>query len=304
MNLWVSILDAAIRLTVPLLLVALGELIAQRSGVIDIGIEGMMSAGAYVGFLLMAATGDAAIASVGAIVAGMSVSSVMAGVSIWGGVNQILTGFALFVMVPAITAFLYQQNMTGLQVTPPLPLLAVPVLSDIPVLGKILFDQNAFYYAAVVLSVGVWFLLNRTSFGLAVAACGQDPEVAASKGLRVKWIRTCATLCCGGFAGLAGAAITVGALGQFSAGVTGGRGFIAIATVILGRWRLPGVVVAAIAIGFTDAAQLRLAGLVHVSGQLMAMIPWFVVLLMLIAGARSAKMPRALGRNFSPSGTR
>ncbi len=303
MSLWVSIVDAAIRLTVPLLLVALGELIAQRSGVINIGIEGMMSAGAYVGFFVMAATGDALIACVGAVMAGVAVSSVMAGVSIWGGVNQILTGFALFVMVPAITAFLYQQNMTGLQVTPPLPLLAVPALSGIPVLGKILFDQNAFYYAAVVLAVGVWFLLNRTPYGLSLTACGQDPEVASSKGLSVKWIRSSATLFCGAFAGFAGAALTVGALGQFSAGVTGGRGFIAIATVILGRWRLSGVVVAAAAIGFTDAAQLRLASLVHISGQLMAMIPWLVVLVMLIAGARSAKMPRALGRNFDSAGT-
>ena len=303
MNLPASIIDAAIRLTVPLLLVALGELIAQRSGVINIGIEGKMSAGAYVGFLIMAATGNAPIACAGAVVAGMSVSSVMAGVAIWGGVNQILTGFALFVMVPAMTAFLYQQNMTGLQVTPALPSLAFPVLSDIPVLGKLLFNQNAFYYVAVLLCVAVWFLLNRTRYGLSLAACGQDPEVAASKGLSVNWLRSSATLFCGAFAGLAGSALTVGALGQFSPGVTGGRGFIAIATVILGRWRLGGVVVAAMAIGFTDAAQLRLASLIHVSGQLMAMMPWFVVLVMLIVGARSAKMPRALGRNFSAAGT-
>jgi general nucleoside transport system permease protein len=303
MNLSFSIIDAAIRLTVPLLLVALGELIAQRSGVINIGIEGKMSAGAYVGFLIMAATGDASIACAGAMVAGMSVSSVMAGVSIWGGVNQILTGFALFVMVPAMTAFLYQQNMTSLQVTPPLPLLAVPLLSDIPVLGKLLFNQNAFYYAAIVLCVAVWLLLNRTRYGLSLTACGQDPDVAASKGLSVNWIRSSATLLCGAFAGLAGAALTVGALGQFSPGVTGGRGFIAIATVILGRWRLAGVVFAAVAIGFTDAAQLRLASLVHVSSQLMAMIPWVVVLMMLIAGARTSKMPRWLGRNFIPART-
>jgi ABC-type uncharacterized transport system permease subunit len=262
-----------------------------------------MSAGAYVGFLIMAATGDASIACAGAIVAGMSVSAVMVGVSIWGGVNQILTGFALFVMVPAMTAFLHQQNMTNLQVTPALPLVAIPVLSEMPVLGKLLFNQNAFYYVAIALCICVWFLLNRMRYGLSLAACGQDPEVAASKGLSVGWIRSSATLLCGAFAGFAGAALTVGALGQFSPGVTGGRGFIAIATVILGRWRLAGVVVAAMAIGFTDAAQLRLASLVHVSNQLMAMIPWFVVLVMLVVGARASKMPRAHGRNYIPART-
>lgn len=303
MNFWVSVLEAGIRLTVPLLLLSLGELIAQRSGVINIGLEGKMSAGAYVGFLVMVASGDPALACLCAIVAGMSVSAVMAGVSIYGGVNQILAGFALFVMVPAITAFLYQQNMITLQVTPALPLLPVPWLCDIPFLGRIFFHQNAFYYATIALCVVVWLIVNRTRFGLSMAACGHDPEVAASKGLSVKGLRTLATLLCGAFAGLSGAALTVGALGQFSPGVTGGRGFIAIAVVILGRWRLGGVIVAAVAIGFTDALRLRLASQTQFSGQLMAMIPWIVVLLMLIAGARVARMPRALGRNLGRTAT-
>lgn len=297
MNFWVSVLEAGVRLTVPLLLAALGELIAQRSGVINIGIEGKMSAGAYAGFLVMAGTGDPVLACFAAILAGMSVSAIMAGVSVWCGVNQILTGFALFVMVPAVTAFLHEQNMSVV-VTPALPLLSVPFLGNVPVLGRVFFQQNMFYYLALLLCIAVWLLLSRTRYGLSLTACGHDPEVAASKGLSVKWLRTSATLLCGTFAGLAGAALTVGALGQFSPGVTGGRGFVAIATVILGRWQLGGVILAAIAIGFTDALRLRLASQVHFPGQLMAMIPWIVVLLMLIAGARVAIMPRALGRNL------
>ena len=144
----------------------------------------------------------------------------------------------------------------------------------------------------------IWAFFNRTLLGLQVTACGHDPKVASLKGVAVLWIRTAATLACGAMAGLAGAALTVGALGQFRPGVTGGLGFIAIAVVILGRWRVQGVVVAAFAIGFADALRLRLGSQLNFPVQLLAMLPWIVVLVMLIAGARFANVPRALGRTF------
>jgi general nucleoside transport system permease protein len=296
---WISVFEASVRLGVPLLLVALGELIAERSGVINIGLEGMMSAGAYVGFLVMAISSSDQLALPAAALSGAAVAAVMVVAAIWAGVNQILTGFALFVMVPAATAFLYQQNLSGLVVTPPLPNIAIPGLSEIPALGQVLFNQNEFYYAAVGLCLLVWALFNRTPLGLQITACGHDPEVAASKGVPVLWIRTGATLVCGALAGFAGAALTVGALGQFSPGVTGGLGFIAIAAVILGRWRVQGVVLAAAAIGIADAFRLRLGSQVNFPVQLLAMLPWIVVLLMLVAGAQFANVPRALGRNYA-----
>jgi general nucleoside transport system permease protein len=298
MSFWVSVLEASVRLGVPLLLVALGELIAERSGIINIGLEGMMSAGAYVGFVVMATINSAQLAIPAAMLAGAVVASVMAGVAIWGRVNQILTGFALFVMVPAATAFLYQQNASALVVTPALPVLSVPILSDLPIIGRVFFSQNEFYYVAGALCLVIWAFFNRTLLGLQVTACGHDPEVASLKGVAVLWIRTAATLACGAMAGLAGAALTVGALGQFRPGVTGGLGFIAIAVVILGRWRVQGVVVAAFAIGFADALRLRLGSQLNFPVQLLAMLPWIVVLVMLIAGARFANVPRALGRTF------
>lgn len=303
MTFWISVLDASVRLGVPLLLVALGELIAERSGVINIGLEAMMSAGAYVGFVVMAASGQTPAALAAAALAGVAVAAVMAAVAIWGRVNQILTGFALFVMVPAATAFLYQQNTSSLIVTPALPILAVPGLSQIPLAGRVFFAQNEFYYLAIVVCFIVWILFNQTLVGVKLAACGHNPEVARFKGLSVLRLRTAATLACGALAGLAGAALSVGALGQFSPDVTGGLGFVAIAVVILGRWRVPGVVIAAAAIGFADAFRLRLGSQVHFPVQLLAMLPWLVVLVMLVAGARFANVPRALGRNFDASGS-
>ncbi len=299
MTFWISVIDASIRLGVPLLIVALGELIAERSGVINIGLEGMMSAGAYTGFIVMAGLASAQAALLAAMLAGMAVAGIMAGATIWGRINQVLTGFALFVMIPAATAFLYQQNTSTLVVTPALPNLSVPGLSSIPGVGRIFFSQNEFYYIAVALCLSTWTLLNKTLFGLQITACGHDPEVAAAKGIPVRWTRTAATLICGALAGLGGAGLTVGALGQFSPGVTGGLGFIAIATVILGRWQVQGVLLAAAAIGFADAFRLRLGSQVNFPVQLLAMLFWIVVLLMLIAGARLSRVPRALGRNFT-----
>ena len=296
-----SVLEAGVRLTVPLMLLGVGELVSERAGVLNIGLEGKMVAGAFTGFVVMHATGNLPLACLAAVMAGMLVAALMAGVSIYAGVNQILTGFALFIMVPGLAAFFYQQNFPYLVVTPALDNIAIPLLSDIPLIGSAFFDQNIFYYLAVIACIGAWLLLERTRFGLNVSACGYDPEAAASKGIQVLYTRTVATLFCGAMAGLGGVALTVGALGSFSPGVTGGRGFIAIAIVILGRWKLHWCVIAALAIGISDALRLRLGGQVDFPVQLLAMLPWLVVLAMLISGAKRTSMPKALGRTFGQS---
>ena len=296
-----SVLEAGVRLTVPLMLLGVGELVSERAGVLNIGLEGKMVAGAFTGFVVMHATGNLPLACLAAVMAGMLVAALMAGVSIYAGVNQILTGFALFIMVPGLAAFFYQQNFPYLVVTPALDNIAIPLLSDIPLIGSAFFDQNIFYYVAVVACIGAWLLLERTRFGLNVSACGHDPEAAASKGIQVLYTRTVATLFCGAMAGLGGVALTVGALGSFSPGVTGGRGFIAIAIVILGRWKLHWCVIAALAIGISDALRLLLGGQVDFPVQLLAMLPWLVVLAMLVSGAKRTSMPKALGRTFGQS---
>lgn len=292
-----GLLEAAIRLTVPLLLVALGELVSQRSGVINIGLEGMMSAGAYVGYVVMVKTGDPVTAAVAATAAGALAATIMVAFAVWGEVEQILVGFAIFILVPGLTGFLAEQLTEGLGVTPLLPPDAIPYLSDIPIVGKALFAGNGFYWATVALTVCIYFFLVRTRFGLLMAASGHNPSVALASGVPVKWMRTIAVLICGGMAGLGGASLTIGALGSFSTIVTGGRGFIAIAIVILGRWQLGGVVVAALAIGFADACRLRLGSELGVPVQILAMAPWLVMLAMLIIGARWAVAPAGLGKN-------
>ena len=163
-------------------------------------------------------------------------------------------------------------------------------------MGEALFSQNGFYYATILIAIGVYFLVTRTRFGLETAAAGHDPEAAEAKGVRVKRVRAMATLFAGTLAGLGGAALTVGTLGTYSAGVIAGRGFVAIALVILGRWKVWPVVLAALAIGLTDALRLRIADDVDIPIQLLGLLPWLVVLAMLILGAKTSVMPRALGK--------
>ncbi len=291
---WTSVLEAAIRLSIPLIILVAGELVSQRSGVMNLGLEGMLAAGAYVGFVVMYSTGSISTACIAAILAGVVIAAIMAGGAIWAGGSQILVGFSIFVMVPAVIAFLHQQEIFETGLLPSQAIIAIPILSGIPLIGRALFAQNLFWYIALALCALTWFLLKHTRLGLAITACGHDPHVAENKGILVKKVRTFATLFCGGCAGLAGASLSIGMLGQFTPGLTEGRGFIALAVVILGRWRLGGVVIAAIAVGFADASRLRLASQIHVSGQLMAMLPWLVVLFLLVAGSRFAGAPRAL----------
>jgi simple sugar transport system permease protein len=296
-----SVLATGVALLVPVLLAALGELVSERAGVINIGLEGMMVAGGYAGFMVMHDTGSPLLAMASAAVFGMLVAAVMAAVAVYGRANQIVAGFALFVMVPGVVDFLYNDKtatLTEVPSTKVLGHLTIPVLNDIPVVGDALFSQNVFYYLAIALAVVIFFVFRRTRFGLELAACGHNPEAAQSRGIHVLRVRSLATLCAGGLAGLGGAALTVGALGSYSPGVMNGRGFVAIAIVILGRWRVTWVAAAAVVIGLSDALQLRLGDKVDVPVQLLGLVPWIVVLVLLIASYRSlGVMPRALGRN-------
>lgn len=294
-------LATAAALMVPVLFAALGELISERGGVINIGLEGMMVAGGYAGFEVMDKTGVVPLAIAAAVGGGAVVAAIMAVVSVYGRANQVITGFALFVMVPGIVDFLYTQQTTNEATVPStarLGVLNLPGLRSIPIVGPALFDQNAFFYLAVFAACAIAIMLRTTRFGLELGACGQDPAAAASKGVHVLRVRTLGALCAGGLAGAGGAALTVGALGAYSPDVMAGRGFIAIAIVILGRWRVGWVVAAAALVGIADSLRLHLADSVDVPVQLLGLLPWVVVLGLLLARGRAMGiMPRALGRD-------
>jgi ABC-type uncharacterized transport system permease subunit len=252
---WIA---TALTLATPILFAASGELVSERTGVMNIGLEGMMLAGAFFGFYGAYLSGSAAVAIASGLLAGALVAAVMAVLAIHARADQIVVGLGLNILVLGITAFLFRRIFQGSQ-----PLLdaasdvALPGLSGLPVLGEALFRQPLLVYVAPVVLAGVWLLLHRTAWGLSMRAAGEEPEAADAAGsdpMRLRWV---GTLCAGALAGVGGAFLAT-STGVFIEGMTAGRGYLALAAVIFGRWRPLGVLVACLVFGAADALQLRL----------------------------------------------
>lgn len=296
MDLLEAILSTAVRLMVPLLLAALGELIAQRSGVMNIGLEGMIAGGAFTAYAVTMAHWGLAAGTLAALLTGALVALVMAVGAVWARGNQILVGFALFILVPGIANFLYVQiGWTG--GAPAVPTVTIPFLSQLPVIGAAFFAQNLFYYAAAALAVAVWYFFARTRAGMTVTAVGHSPTIAAHRGTSPRRVRTLALLACGALAGLAGAAMSLGSVGSYAPNIVGGRGLIVIAIVILGRWTVPGAIAGSLLIAFLDSLKLNVAEGSVIPLQLFGALPWLVVMLMLVISYRMrSNTPRTLAQ--------
>lgn len=294
MDTFEAILSSAIRLMVPLLLAALGEVISERAGVMNIGLEGFMTAGAFTAFAVAVAGWGVSVAIIMAAVVAAIVAGVMAIGAVWLRGNAILVGFALFVLVPGLANYLFVQG-GSLDSTPDLATWRIPVLDKIPVVGDALFAENVFYWIAVVTAVVVWVFFARTQGGLVVTATGHDPDSVRKRGISPRRVQTYALLACGALAGLGGAALSLGAVGAYQPDIVGGRGLIAIAIVILGRWSVPGAIGGAFLIALLDALRLRVSQGSEIPVQLLGAVPWVVVILMLIVSTRMrSNAPRTL----------
>lgn len=289
-----AVMSSAVRLMVPLLLAALGELISERAGVMNIGLEGFMTAGAFTAFAVIVGGWGVLPAILMAAVVAALVSSIMAAGAVWLRGNAILVGFALFVMVPGLANFLYVQK-NNQDATPKLHIFTVPGLEQIPGVGKALFSENVFYWMAVVLCVLVYLLFSRTQTGLTITATGHEPETVRKRGKDPRVVQTMAVLACGALAGLGGASLTLGAVGSYQPNIVDGRGLIVIAIVILGRWTVPGAIAGAFLIALLDALKLRVSQDSDIPVQLLGALPWIVVILMLVASTRMrSSAPRTL----------
>lgn len=294
MDLVEAVLNSAVRLMIPLLLAALGELISQRAGVMNIGLEGFMTAGAFTAFLVAVSGWGIGTAIVLAAAAAAAVAAVMAVGAVWLRANAILVGFAIFVLVPGLANFLYVQS-GNLDPTPEVPTWRVPFLASLPLVGPVVFDQKVFYWLAVGLALAVLWLFARTQVGLVVTATGHDPSAVQKRGASPRVVQTCALLVCGALAGLGGAALSLGSVGAYQPNIVGGRGLIAIAIVILGRWTVAGAVGGAFLIALLDAVRLRVSQDAGIPVQLLGAVPWVVVILMLVASTRMrSSAPRTL----------
>lgn len=295
----VGFLAAAVRISTPLLLAATGELINQRAGVINLGVEGAMLAGALAS-ALGASAGGPWFGVVVAVAAGVAVAALFAAVAIGARADQIITGTAVTLAAVGLTGTIARTAFgaagPGLSL-PTLPAIAIPGLSRIPLVGPALFAQPLLTYFAWLLIPLAWWFLFRTQPGLALRATGESAESARAAGVPVRAVQVAATLTGGALAGLAGATLVLAQVGTFAEKMTAGRGFIAIAIVVLGRWHPVGVLLAALFFGGANALQFALQAMGYsVPYQFFLVMPYLLALLGLAGAVGKARAPAGLGR--------
>jgi general nucleoside transport system permease protein len=292
-------LAAAVRVATPLLLAATGETIAQRSGVLNLGLEGMMLAGALAATLGATASGPWTGVAL-AILAGMALAGAFALVTIGARADQVIAGTAITLGAVGLTGTIYRQAYGAAGAGLDLPTLApipIPVLSTLPLLGPALFSQPAPTYLGLLAVPAVWWFLFRTRLGLALRATGESAVVARASGVPTRLIRATAVITGGGFAGLAGATLVLAQVGTFAEKMTAGRGYVAIAIVVLGRWHPVGVAIAALAFGAAMALQFLFQTLgLETPYQLFLMLPYVLALLALAGVVGRVRAPGDLGK--------
>ena len=292
-------LAAAVRVATPLLLAATGETVTERSGVINLGLEGMMLAGALAAALGASAAGPWAGLAAG-ILAGMLLAAAFAAVAIGARADQIIAGTAITLGAIGLTGTIYRQAYGTGGAGLALPTLApepIPGLAHLPVLGPALFDQPITTYLALLAVPVAWWVLFRTRAGLMLRATGEGAAMARAAGVRTRLVRTSATIVGGGFGGLAGATLVLAQVGTFGERMTAGRGFVAIAIVVLGRWHPVGVAVASLLFGAATALQYVFQALgLALPYQLFLMLPYLLTLLALAGAVGRVRAPGDLGR--------
>jgi ABC-type uncharacterized transport system permease subunit len=300
-SLLVPFLNSTFRLTTPILFAALGELIVERSGVLNLGCEGTMSVGAFVAFLVAYTTGNLWLSVVIALFAGGVVGLFMAFLSVKLGTDQVLNGIAITMVGLGLTNIIYR-IIFGVRSMPPsvnpFSPIKVPILSEIPIIGFI-FQQYALTYILIVLLPILAILLFKTTFGLEITAVGEKPEAADTVGINVVRIRFLSLFLGGCLAGIGGASMTVALNNIYLPGVIAGRGWIAIAIVVLGGWTVWKTFGGALLFGGTYALQLLLQPLgIPIPRQALLMLPYVATIIALMSISRKARVPSALAATF------
>lgn len=295
-----AFLEATVRTATPLALAALGECVSERAGVINIGLEGSIIAGALGGTIAAGAFGVGGGFVAGAL-AGLAIAAVFAFFTVQLRADQIITGTAITLFALGLTGTLYRSlyGISGVALsTPTAGAMAIPGLSAIPVLGPAFFHQPLITYVAMAMAPLLGWWLMRTHAGLAVRAVGEYPGAAVVAGIAPQRLQALAVLFAGAMAGLAGATLVLAQAGTFVEGMSAGRGFIAIAIVVLGRWRPMGVAAAALLFGAAHSLQtlFQSMGWSGVPYQAFLALPYLLTLLVLAGASGRAAAPAALGK--------
>ncbi|HCV36466.1 MAG TPA: ABC transporter permease [Acidimicrobiaceae bacterium] len=296
----VATVASAIRLATPYLLAALGETIGQRSGVLNLGVDGVMLLSAFFSYWTVLETGNLWLAVFVGLVVGLVMGLLYGVITVGLSATQGISGIGIFIFGLGLSDLLFRQLVGTPKPVRRLPKVDIPILSDIPHLGKALFHHSLLTYLAFVLVPVTTLLLSRTIFGLNIRSVGENPQAADSLGVSVERTRFMAILIGNSMAGLAGAALVL-QLGIFQPNLTQGLGFIAVALVYFGAWRPIGVMGGALLYGLVNATvlQWKALGIIPVSGSDLAnMAPAVLTILALIVVARRVHAPSALTKPF------
>lgn len=298
----IGFLQATTRLAIPIMLAALGGMFAERAGVLNIGLEGMMLIGAFSGFAAAFLTGNLWFGVGAGMLAGAALGLVLAFYTVRLTSNQVVVGIAINLLMVGATSYafraLFGTGTNAPRVTP-FPPIEIPVLSKIPILGPLFFQQGILVYVALALVAVTTIIVTRMSVGTQITAVGEHPEAAETLGISVSRTRTWCLVVSGLLAGLGGAFLSLSATGLFLDNMTAGRGYIALAILLLGRRHPWGILAAAMLFGGADAFQLRSqnAG-TGIPYQFLVMLPYLLTIVVLIGFAGKARDPAALGQPF------
>ncbi|MCI2959611.1 ABC transporter permease [Agromyces atrinae] len=301
-----GLLIGTVALSVPLIFGALGGVISERVGVVNVAIEGQLLAGAFVSAMVASITGNAFVGLAAAMLAGMLVSFVLAAFAIKYLVDQVIVGVVLNVLVTGLTSFLYSQVLTEdaalLNSPPRFERINIPFLSEIPIIGPVLFRQTIIIYLMYIAVALVFFALFYTRWGLRLRAVGEHPQAADTVGINVGRTRFWNVSLAGAIAGLGGAYFTLGSVGAFNKEMTAGAGFIALAAVIFGRWDPIKATLAALLFGFASSLQ-NVLGIIGspVPSEFLLMLPYLVTIFAVAGLVGLSRGPAAAGKPYIKS---
>ncbi|WP_345102804.1 ABC transporter permease [Candidatus Villigracilis vicinus] len=295
----IGILASGIRLATPYLYAAIGETFSQKSGVLNLGVEGQMLLGCFAAFYVAFTTGNLWLGLLAAIVVGAAMGLAMAFVTVNLHAQQGISGIGFYLFGLGMSELLFQRLMGTVETVQGFPKLYFPVLSEIPGIGEILFNQNILVYGAYLLVPLAWFVLNKTTLGLKIRAVGENPDAADSLGVNVARVRYFTITLGGILSGIAGASLSIALLNVFQQNMTSGLGFIAVALVYFGGWKPAGVLGGALLFSMVNSLQLWIQVLgIPIPSDIAVMMPYVLTILVLVATVSRVRSPSALSKPF------
>ncbi len=295
----IGIVTSGISLATPYLYAAIGETFSQKSGVLNLGVEGQMLLGAFAAFYIALTTGNLWFGVLAAMLVGALMGLAMAFVTVNLDAQQGVSGIGFYLFGLGMSDLLFQKMLGKVETINGFAKFRIPLLGSIPGLGNILFNQNPLVYGAYLLVPIAWFVLNKTTLGLKIRSAGENPEAADSLGVSVARVRYFTIILGGILSGVAGASLSIALLNVFQQNLTSGLGFIAVALVYFGGWRPWGVLAGALLFSMVNALQLWIQVLgIPIPSDIAIMLPYILTILVLVASVSRVRAPAALTRPF------